>query len=258
VSQYQKTAVAPALQPKVTHPSDGLRAPGLLGRSPLIGWVMVLLGSIIFIFLAISLQTHSPILQIDTQIDNSLHAIALQSPPLIVDIMIAGFYVGEQVIVAIGALLVVYFLVKRYWSELFMILIAWGGEGGIWLVLAQYFNRTRPHFQTPVWHLMTAPGFPSGHSFAAVMCYGLLAYMIVPKLHSRGWKIAVIVTAILIMLYVGFSRVFIGDHYPTDVLSGYALGIAWSGLVYTSVEIIAQRHQKRQALAHPRQEAAKS
>ena len=89
------------------------------------------------------------------------------------------------------------------------------------------------------------------------MCFGLLAYLLVPKMPSRAWKIIVIVAAILLILYVGFSRIFVGDHYPTDVLAGYALGIAWSGLVYTSVEIISQRHQKHQAIAHPQQKVAK-
>ena len=250
-------AVTPSLQAPSTRPSGGLRTPGLLGRSPQIGLMLVLLGIAIFAFLAISLQTHGATVQLDSQIDDNIHTLALQSSPIVVDIMIFGFYLGEQVIVGIGAILVVYFLLKRFWAELSMIIIAWGGEGGIWLVLAQYFNRTRPHFDKPVWHLMTAPGFPSGHSFASLMCFGLLAYLLIPKMPSRAWKIIVIVIAIMLTLYVGFSRIFVGDHYPTDVLAGYALGIAWSGLVYTSVEIISQRRQKGQEIAHPQQKVAK-
>jgi len=251
------TETALPLQPKPTHPSGGLHTPGLLGKWPLIGLIMLLLGSILFGALAISLQTHSPILQMDTQVDNDLHVAALHSSPFVVDIMILGSYTGEQIIVVIAGVLVVYFLVKRSWPELTMIIIGWGGEGVLWLVLANYFNRHRPSFTTEVWHLMTAPSFPSGHSFAAVLCYGLLAYMIVPKLSSRAWKVIVIAVAILLMLYVGFSRLFVGDHYPTDILAGYALGIAWAGLVYTSVEIIVQRYHRRREMLHPRQEAAK-
>ena len=251
------TETALPLQPKPTHHADGLRTPGLLGRYPLIGLVMLLLGTILFGALAINLQTHGPLLQTDTQVVNYLHVIALHSSPFVVDIAIFGSYTGEQVIVVIGGVLVVYFLVKRSWPELTMIIIGWGGEGAIWLVLANYFNRTRPPFTTEVWHLMTAPSFPSGHSFAAVLCYGLLAYMIVPKLSSHTWKIIVTAVAILLMIYVGISRVFVGDHYPTDILAGYALGIAWGGLVYTSVVIIAQRRRKHHETVHPRQEAAK-
>jgi undecaprenyl-diphosphatase len=41
---------------------------------------------------------------------------------------------------------------------------------------------------------------------------------------------------VLVILFIGFSRVFIGDHYPSDVLAGLALGIAWASFVYTGVE----------------------
>ena len=155
--------------------------------------------------------------------------------------MIFGFYLGEHAIVAIGAVLVVYFLYKRFWPELAMVLIAWGGEGAIWVVLSQYFNRPRPTFDISVWRQMTSPGFPSGHSFSAVLCFGLLAYLLAPKMPSRFWKAAVIVAAVLIILFIGFSRIFVGDHYLTDVLAGYGLGIAWAGLVYTSIELISRK-----------------
>jgi undecaprenyl-diphosphatase len=92
---------------------------------------------------------------------------------------------------------------------------------------------------------MSSPSFPSGHSISAVLCYGLLAYLIVPSLPSRFWKIVVVAGAVLIVLYIGFSRIFVGDHYPTDVVAGYAIGIVWAGYVYTSVELTAQRAKKR-------------
>ena len=224
----------------------GLRSPGLFGEYPVIGFLMFLLGGGVFAALAIALQTHNAfLLQTDTQITNNLHTVALHSLPLIVGLTILGYYVGEEIIVAIGIVLAVYFLYKHYWTELWMVLIAWGGEGALWWILAFYFNRPRPEFATPVWHQMTAPSFPSGHVFAAVLCYGLLAYLIVPKLSSRFWKAVVIALAVLIILYVGFSRLFVGDHYPSDILAGYGLGVAWSGLVYTVVERIARRRKQR-------------
>jgi membrane-associated phospholipid phosphatase len=223
------------------HPLTNLRTSGLLARWPLIGVVMVVLGGLLFGAMAINLQTHGPLLQVDARVSNDLHVIALHSLPAIRGVMIFGFYLGEHGIVAIGLILVLYFLYKRFWPELSMVVIAWAGEGTIWLVLSQYFNRARPVFDVPVWHQMTAPGFPSGHTISAVMCFGLLAYLLVPKIPSRFWKVVVIVTAVLVILYIGFSRMFVGDHYLTDVLAGYGLGVAWSGLVYTLVEVISKK-----------------
>jgi membrane-associated phospholipid phosphatase len=222
-----------------------LRTPGLLGKWPLIGLMMVLLGVSLFGVLAVNLQTHGPLIQADTQIVNDVHEAALQSSPFTRAVMIFGFYLGEHAIVAIGGVLALYFLYKRFWPELSMVLIAWLGEGAIWLVLSQYFNRARPMFDISVWRQMTTPGFPSGHTFGTVMCFGLLAYLLAPKMPSRFGKVVVIVATVLIILYIGFSRIFVGDHYLTDVLAGYALGIAWAGFVYTAVELISQRMKKR-------------
>jgi undecaprenyl-diphosphatase len=70
----------------------------------------------------------------------------------------------------------------------------------------------------------------------AVLCYGLLAYLLVPKMPSRFWKWLIVIAAIVVILFITFSRLFLGGHYLTDVLAGYALGIAWAGLVYTLIE----------------------
>ena len=242
LSNLNDPTLAPPRQPEKSsrHLFSNLRTPGLLGRHPLIGLIMLMLGGGVFCLLAISLQTQTGMIQTDTQMINSLHVIALQSSPFVVGLMIFGYYAGEEVIVGIAVVLVVYFLHKRYWTELFMVAITWGGKSGIWIVTSNYFARVRPIFAIPVWHQMTAPSFPSGHSFAAVLCYGFLAYLLIPKMPTRFWKLAVLVLALLIILYVGFSRLFVGDHYPSDILAGYALGIGWGGLAYTAVEILSK------------------
>ena len=225
-----------------------LRTPGLLGQRPLVGLLMFLLGCIVFGLLAGSLQTNGTLTRLDVPLADGVHAAALQSSPFLRGIMIFGFYLGEHIVVAIGVVLALYFIYKRFWPELCMVAIAWAGEGAMWLVLSAHFHRARPVFTVPVWHQMTSPGFPSGHSISAVMCFGLLAYLVAPKMPSRFSRAVVIVTAVLIMLYVGFSRIFVGDHYLTDVLAGYALGIALCGLVYTGVELVAERVAKRRRI----------
>jgi undecaprenyl-diphosphatase len=233
------------------HPRTHLRTPGLLARWPLIGVMLVVLGGLLFGAMAINLQTHGPLLPVDARVANDLHAIALQSSPAMRGVMIFGFYLGEQVIVVIGLILALYFLYRRFWAGLAMVVIAWAAEGAIWLVLSQYYDRARPVFDVAVWHQMTEPGFPSRHTIAAVMCFGLLAYLIVPKMPSRFWKAVVIVTAGLVILYIGYSRMFVGDHYLTDVLAGYGLGVALCGSVYTLVEVIARKLEYRHLKKHP-------
>ena len=80
---------------------------------------------------------------------------------------------------------------------------------------------------------------------ASVVLFGLLAYLLVPKIRSAFGKGLVVAVAILIMLFIGFTRVFTAAHYLTDVLAGYAMGIAWSGAAYTLIEIYFQKRRSQ-------------
>jgi undecaprenyl-diphosphatase len=115
-----------------------------------------------------------------------------------------------------------------------MVAIGMAGETLLFEALSNLIGRARP--PTQIWIILKIPGFPSGHTMAAVTFFGLLAYLLAPKMRSAFGKVFVVGLAILIMLFIGFTRVFTAAHYFTDVLAGYAMGIAWSGVVYTLVE----------------------
>ena len=87
------------------HHLGDLRTPGLLGKRPIIGALMIVFGLVLFSALVINLETSGPLLQTDTQIANDLHVQALQSGPAMHTFQDIGFYLGEHVILAIGALL---------------------------------------------------------------------------------------------------------------------------------------------------------
>jgi membrane-associated phospholipid phosphatase len=69
--------------------------------------------------------------------------------------------------------------------------------------------------------------FPSGHAATSVCFYGLLAIIVAGWTKSAGRRQAVWAAAVLIILLIGFSRIYLGVHYPTDVLGGYAFGLVW-------------------------------
>jgi membrane-associated phospholipid phosphatase len=226
-------------------PVAGLRVAGWLAKWPLIGLFMVLSGSLVFGALAFSLQNRGPLLKWDVPFANSMHVLALHSPAYVKDLMIAGFYIGKQVVTAIAMILIGYFLYKQFWRELAMVVIGFGGGGALWLILSTIFNRHRPVFDHQIWIVLKGGGFPSGHTLNAVVSYGFLAYLFSSNLRSRFWKWATGIIAIGIMLFIGYSRLFLGDHYLSDVVAGYAFGIFWSGLVYTLVEIFWEKRRNR-------------
>lgn len=227
---------------------DGLRSPGTLGKKPIIGLIMFIFGSLIFIIIAYNLVKQGPLIIWDLPVAVWFHDLALKSSPLVIDIMIAGYYVGDWGVIAIGVLLSLYFLYKKFWRELVMTVTSLAGSGLIFLILSNIFDRVRPSvlFAEKIWAgNLTIAGFPSGHAKTVLVCWVFLVYLFLPKIKSYLVKVLMVLVATLVILYVGFSRLYVGDHYLTDVIAGYAVGIAWFGIIFTSIELLFQRYYLR-------------
>jgi undecaprenyl-diphosphatase len=195
---------------------------------------MILLGGLIFAILGYNVLMHGPLVQLDESLYKRLLTQAKLASPGVTELMMFGFFLGKQVTQVIVAILTLYFLHKRFWRELQMLWMASAGGYVVWLLSTSGFARTRP--PELIGFVITIPSFPSGHVMSAVACYGFLAYLLIPKMPSLFWKWMLILATLLIVLFDGYSRIFTGNHYLTDVLAGYALAIAWAGLVFTVLE----------------------
>lgn len=71
-------------------------------------------------------------------------------------------------------------------------------------------------------------GFPSGHALSAVCFFGALALILGPRLRSRAWLVGV---AVLLSAGIGWSRIYLGVHQPSDVIGGWGIGVVWLGVV---------------------------
>jgi undecaprenyl-diphosphatase len=222
-----------------TGSSRDLRVPGWFAKWPILGVLLFLIGSSLFGAIAYNVWTKGPLLQWDVPLSKELHTEAVGTPSRFIEYFIFGFFVGKELLQVIVVILAAYFLYKRFWPELAMLLIGAGGGALIWYFLIGIFNRTRPGEQIGI--VVTDPSFPSGHTLSSVICYGFLAYLLIPKMPSLFWKWVVALGALLIVAFIGYSRIFLGGHYLTDILAGYALGLAWAGLVFTLIERIFLR-----------------
>jgi membrane-associated phospholipid phosphatase len=231
-------------QDSLQKPMDfrGLRAPGLFKRRSLLGASLILVPSLIFAVLGYNLLVKGSLLQVDQSVYEELLVKARTAPPGLNDIMLFGFFLGKQAVQVIGAVLSLYFLSQRYWREFAIWQISTQGGGVLKNFIIDYFSRPRPAEQLGL-GTTTIPSFPSGHALGTIICYGFLAYLLVPRMPSRFWKWILSIGLLLLVLFEGFSRIFHGNHYLTDVLAAYALGIAWLVLVCTIIESIFMRSQ---------------
>jgi undecaprenyl-diphosphatase len=221
---------------------SGLQAPGWLATHPAVGLSLFLVGLVVFGFTAYQLQTNGPMMQLDQQITQIMQRMVSTAPGLWLETMTYGFFMGKENLQVLGAILVVYFLYKRYWPELGMVIIGWTGGTVVWTLLINYFNRPRPEKQVGI-EVKTIPSFPSGHTMFAILALGLLAYLLVPKMPSVFWKWVIVLAAVLTMLFVGYSRLYEGGHFLSDLIAGYAVGLSWGALVYTLLDGLALRRR---------------
>jgi undecaprenyl-diphosphatase len=99
------------------------------------------------------------------------------------------------------------------------------------------FARPRPDLE-PVSTIVLTASFPSGHSTMAAIVYLTCGVLIASYRHRRRVKTYVVVVAAMISLLVGFSRVYLGVHWPTDVLAGLCLGAAWALLCWAGLRVL--------------------
>lgn len=152
------------------------------------------------------------------------------------------------VLAAVGLAVGVMLLIRRRW----LLLISWGitlaGGALLNVTLKAIFQRVRPEFDNP---FVDASGwsFPSGHAMIALITYGMLAYLLVLVVNRYLKQIMVVATVSLVLL-IGFSRLYLGVHYFSDVVAGYAAGTVWLAVSISGTEI-ARRRQRMQLSPQP-------
>jgi membrane-associated phospholipid phosphatase len=158
--------------------------------------------------------------------------------------------VGSPGVWIITALFALWLLWRRE-RFLFWAWLASNVSGGIvQLVLKGTIHRTRPQYVAAYLHGQSY-SFPSGHTMSATICWSL---MVVCAGLSLGWqerrRALLYVVSTTIIFLIGFSRLYLGVHYPSDVLGGLTIGTAWVVLCTTAIHIVdsGEAVQERAAL----------
>ena len=139
-------------------------------------------------------------------------------------IFITDLGYGKPYFLVVSAIFLLVLYLKR-WREAAGLAICLAGGAVLNLLLKNLFERARPE----LFRLVEATGysFPSGHSMVSLCFYGMAAFLLVRELKSWPGRVLVVSAAGLLIAAIGVSRIYLGVHYPTDVVAGYAAGSMW-------------------------------
>src|SRR5256884_5810377 len=143
--------------------------------------------------------------------------------------------------------MVLFFVWKRWWPSLVTLIVAVPGGMLLNELLKQLVHRHRPFVDGPFvdW---SGYSFASGHTIGATLLYGQLALFLVPAIKGQRLQVLAVLTAISIVLLVGFSRIALGAHYLTDVLAAMVFGCLWLMLCWLAVRTVRRSYNHCDAL----------
>ena len=207
---------------------------GALGIFLIAGLLVAMIGVGVFLSLASHVQSGKTQAFDDAVIRwmGAHHTHGLDT--IMVEVTALGTGTVVMMIVAVAALFLV--LTSHKYSA---ILLLASTAGGIVLngVLKLGFNRPRPAIFLPEVHTVSS-SFPSGHAMSAAIVYSTVAYL-AARLHKRRWaRWLVMTTAFVVIALISISRLYLGVHYPSDVVAGLAIGLAWAGFCMATLEAI--------------------
>jgi undecaprenyl-diphosphatase len=147
---------------------------------------------------------------------------------------------GSPALVGILTTIVLgYLWLRRRYGAFWFVVVAVAGGGLLGRLLKEIFVRERPEPLPCLW--VSSPSFPSGHTVLAVVIYltlGILLARLEPRLLLKLYFLGVMMT---LAFLVGLSRVYLGVHYPTDVLAGWVVGLVWGLLCWLAAWYLQRR-----------------
>jgi undecaprenyl-diphosphatase len=216
-----------------------------------LGWLLVGLGACVMVWIFLSLagevaegETQAFDVRILRALRNASDPALPIGPAWMESVLLDLTAIGSPTVLALVVLAVTGFLLlqTRYWTALFVIVTVGTGEV-VSAAMKQVFNRPRP---TVVPHLREAfsTSFPSGHAMTSAIVYLTLGAMLMRVSDRRLTKVYCFALALLLTVLAGVSRVFLGVHYPTDVIAGWVIGFVWASICW----LVAQHFEVRSGI----------
>lgn len=186
----------------------------------IVGVILSLSSLIIFLKIASEVFQKNTYL-LDTLISNYIYSFR---NPFMTDIMYGATFLGGEQLIALAIILLImaFFISKKHKREALLFSCLLVMNFLIDTLVKDLVKRPRPDI-SPLF-IDHSYSFPSGHSMSAFVFYTTISYLVFHFTRSKKWTILASVGSVVLILLIGFSRVYLGVHYPSDVLAGFIGG----------------------------------
>src|SRR5690349_24607479 len=212
---------------------------GAATRRTLVPLAVVTAAALVFTVLLLLVRLQwAPLESVDHHAATGLNSL-VAGHPAVVRIIKAVTWLGSGgVLWTLTGMAAVVLAIRRRWRLVIFLLVAGAGELALDPVLKALVGRLRPVVAHPIAH-GTGDSFPSGHTLGSIVCYGAILLVFLPAARGR-WRVTFVTVTVTLIALIGISRVLLGVHYLSDVVGGWAIGIAWLGITAFAFE--ATRH----------------
>ena len=201
----------------------------------------------LFVFGAIAdeLAEWGPFVSLDRHADEELHE---RATPWVTSFMEGVSWLGGSAgltlvtITACGVL-----LARRRAPAAALVGLACVGAQVLSTLLKVEFARPRPSFAEPVVAPAGGYSFPSGHATASMAVYGALVYLVFVGVRQPVVKAVCVAAGTALVALIGFSRMYLGQHFPSDVIAGWAVALAWVAILLLSGSAVLALYNARGA-----------
>jgi undecaprenyl-diphosphatase len=166
--------------------------------------------------------------------------------PWLTSIMKVFTWIGSGYVVAPIALIgfIVLYFVLHYRQQAFLLIVVIAGSVLLNSVLKNYFKRERPEIH----RILDANGFsfPSGHSMMAFALYAIIAYIAWRNVKTSVSRILLLLFAAFMIIMIGMSRIYLGVHYPSDVVGGFAASALWLTIAISVYAYFQSKREKKE------------
>jgi undecaprenyl-diphosphatase len=202
---------------------------------------LLIAATALFVFAWLAEETlEGDIEKFDTFVRTAVHQHAT---PGLTRLMQGFSFLGSVAAVSVLCLVAIcVFLYFRRARLAVLLGITMARVGALDVTLKLAFHRPRPvaFFGAPP----SSYSFPSGHALGSFCFYGILAAILASRARGWGAKWCIWTAAVLLIGAIGFSRIYLGVHYPSDVIAGYCAGAVWVGAVGFLDKILQDRGEK--------------